>query len=254
MLFGFPLRALRDIKFSLDNGFDFGEVHLSGERIRRLWLESGVINDESGLMLTAHGPLEEVPIHDRQYFWNNYVPSIEDAIRTCHWMRINNLTIHLCMNVRFIKEKARRERIDALGGLVEYASRNKILLCLENVTESAEDIINLANEVPGLCFTLDIGHGQLGRPENICFEIIREIPDRIRHVHLHDNFGGDQGEDIHSAIGEGIIDFKRILSCLIHAGYKETAVLEVKKDGALLSLDNVKRLFCSRTTKSESSN
>ncbi|MBW1857069.1 MAG: sugar phosphate isomerase/epimerase, partial [Deltaproteobacteria bacterium] len=52
--------------------------------------------------------------------------------------------------------------------------------------------------------TLDIGHGQLLREENASFTIIKRYPDRIKHIHLHDNLGGNMPEnDLHLPPGKG---------------------------------------------------
>jgi sugar phosphate isomerase/epimerase len=76
--------------------------------------------------------------------------------------------------------------------------------------------------------TLDIGHGELLAPENTAYRFIATFPDRIRHIHIHDNRGGNSpNDDLHLPLGEGIINFPPILSALVHSGYDGTITLEV---------------------------
>ena len=52
---------------------------------------------------------------------------------------------------------------------------------------------------------------------------------RIRHFHLHDNWGGQsQDDDLHLPIGDGTLDFRAIVASLMSTGYDGTITLEVK--------------------------
>ena len=52
---------------------------------------------------------------------------------------------------------------------------------------------------------------------------------RIRHVHLHDNWGGQsQDDDLHLPIGDGTLDFRAIVASQMSTGYDGTITLEVK--------------------------
>jgi len=74
-----------------------------------------------------------------------------------------------------------------------------------------------------------VGHGQLLREENASFTIIKRYPDRIKHIHLHDNLGGNMPEkDLHLPPGKGSVDFKNIFNSLNNSGYTGTATLELK--------------------------
>jgi sugar phosphate isomerase/epimerase len=65
-------------------------------------------------------------------------------------------------------------------------------------------------------------------PENTAYRFIDRFPDRIRHIHIHDNRGGNSpGDDLHLPLGEGSINFPRILSALLQSGYDGTITLEV---------------------------
>jgi len=53
----------------------------------------------------------------------------------------------------------------------------------------------------------------------------------IRHVHLHDNLGGQlQADDLHLPVGGGSVDFRAIMTGLMNANYDGTITLEVKPE------------------------
>jgi len=75
-------------------------------------------------------------------------------------------------------------------------------------------------------FTLDVGHANLNR----CLPGFLATP--FSHMHLHDNNGK---QDSHSAVGEGNIDFRPVMSAMKQKN--ATAVIEVRTfDGAVESL------------------
>lgn len=66
-----------------------------------------------------------------------------------------------------------------------------------------------------------------GRAER-CLGLIARFPDRIRHVHLHDNHGGSGvAADLHLPIGHGCVDFAGILGLLRKAGCDDGFSFEI---------------------------
>jgi sugar phosphate isomerase/epimerase len=89
-----------------------------------------------------------------------------------------------------------------------------------------------------------VGHGQLLREENTSFTIIKKCPERIKHIHLHDNLGGNTPEDdLHLPPGRGIVDFKNIFNSLNNIGYIRTATLELKPVEIKSCLRFIKKLL-----------
>jgi len=79
--------------------------------------------------------------------------------------------------------------------------------------------------------TLDIGHGELLSDKNRAYGFIDKCFERIKHVHIHDNFGGDSPEDdLHLPLGEGKINFSSILLELKGKEYDNNITLEVKPE------------------------
>ncbi len=123
------------------------------------------------------------------------------------------------------------EKIRALKEIVEYGRRNSVAINLENLSESADDLEPAMNEVPNLGLTLDVGHANLVGLGNKSIAIIEKFGRLIRHVHLHDNRGGQsQADDLHLPIGDGTVDFRAIMTSLMNADYDGTLTLEVKPE------------------------
>jgi sugar phosphate isomerase/epimerase len=231
MLFGAPVRSLDDIKRLRSAGFDFGEIAIANAGARRMWWESGIINGGMGkFFLMAHGPLEDDP-YDSASLWNRYLPSLMATVDTLNRMVIHSLNIHFLMDSRFVSSIVLAEKRRVLAELVAYAGKNSVVINLENLSETAEDIEPVLDEVPHLGITLDIGHANLYSAENKSLAIIKKLGKSIRHVHLHDNFGGDSPKaDLHLPISEGNVDFRSIFKALLKIDYNRTITLEVKPE------------------------
>jgi sugar phosphate isomerase/epimerase len=231
MFCGAPVKSLDDIKRLRSAGFDFGEIAIANAGARRMWWESGIINGGMGkFFLMAHGPLEDDP-YDSTSLWNRYLPNLMATVDTLSRMSIHSLNIHFLMDSRFVSSIVLAEKRRALSELVNYAGKNSVSINLENLSETAEDIEPVWNEVPNLGITLDVGHANLYSAENKSISIIRKLGRSISHVHLHDNLGGDSPkDDLHLPIGEGNVDFGSILEALLETGYDRTITLEVKPE------------------------
>ncbi len=231
MFYGAPARSLDDIARLRRTGFDFGEIAIANAGARRMWWESGVMNGGLGkFFLMAHGPLEGDP-NDAGTLWNRYIPNLMATVDTLNRMSIRSLNIHLLLDRRIVSSLVLTEKIRALKEIVEYGRKNSVAINLENLSETAEDLEPVINEVPSLGLTLDVGHANLGGSENKSIAIIEKFGKRSRHVHLHDNRGGQsQADDLHLPIGDGTVDFRAIMTSLMNAGYDSTLTLEVKPE------------------------
>lgn len=231
MFFGAPVRSLDDITRLRRTGLDFGEIAIANAGSRRMWWESGVINGGLGkFFLMAHGPLEGNP-NDSGNLWNRYIPSLMATVDTLNRMSIRSLNIHLLVDRRIVSGLVLPEKIRALREIVQYGRKNSVAINLENLSETAEDLEPVISEVPGLGLTLDVGHANLGGSENRSIAFIERFGKLIRHVHLHDNRGGQsQTDDLHLPIGDGTVDFRAIMTSLVRVGYDGTITLEVKPE------------------------
>ncbi len=231
MLYGGHIKAPEDIDFLRNLKFDFGEVVVRDKASRALWSDSGIVNQfDDGFFLIAHGP-HEGPPNDLNNLWNTYIPALAETVDIIERMEITFLTIHLYMDPRFVKSAVIEEKKNALRRIVDYGRQHKVVISLENLSETAADLEAVVNVIPDLAITLDLGHGQLLAETNTSFGIIERLGQFIKHVHMHDNRGGSGvQDDLHLGIGNGIVDFPGILKALVGRGYDGTVTLELEKD------------------------
>ena len=119
-----------------------------------------------------------------------------------------------------------RRNMESVRLLFHFAGDNGVNAVLENamdpfVMRGVEDFKRFYAEVDEpVGLVLDTGHA------NITGELqgfLTELPDKIAHVHVHDNFGkGDQ----HLGIGYGNIDWKKTTDLLKKASYGGIVMVE----------------------------
>lgn len=101
-------------------------------------------------------------------------------------------------------------------------------LMIENLPgdfNTVKQLGDLLDPLPELGLHLDIGHANLQVEQNTTWDILRVYGDRLRHVHLHDNKGGNQ--DLHLPLGAGTMDIAKHVAELKSCGYDGTITLEV---------------------------
>jgi sugar phosphate isomerase/epimerase len=116
----------------------------------------------------------------------------------------------------------------SLGELLETATPLGVGLMIENLPDSFNTVAELGDllhELPELGLHLDIGHANLHRGQNVTEPILAAFGPRLRHVHLHDNKGGD--DDLHLPLGAGTLEVERHIRLLQATGYDDTITLEV---------------------------
>lgn len=128
-------------------------------------------------------------------------------------------------------EQVRKLNARAIARLVEDAAGRGIEIMVENLDRTfsgVADLMAIFEEVPEARFHLDVGHAnlRLGKGEsNRTEELLAAFGDRLAHVHMSDNRGGN--EDLHLPLGAGAIDWKGAIRQLKRAGYDATITLEV---------------------------
>jgi len=120
------------------------------------------------------------------------------------------------------------QNIRTFQELLPDARRLGVGLMIENLPGSyntAAQLGELLEPLPELGLHLDIGHANLEVSYNTTEEILTAYGSRLRHVHLHDNRGGNA--DLHLPLGCGDVDVRRHVRALRHCGYDGTITLEV---------------------------
>jgi sugar phosphate isomerase/epimerase len=125
---------------------------------------------------------------------------------------------------RFYIEK----NIESLRQLLPDVAKHGVGLMIENLPgdyNSAPQLGELLDAMPELGLHLDIGHANLQVPQNTTREILAAYGKRLRHVHLHDNKGGNA--DLHLPLGAGTVDLHASVEALQECGYDGAITLEV---------------------------
>lgn len=198
---------------------------------------------ELGLSYLVHAPNEGDP-RDLARLEGPFLEQTLRLLDGCAEIGAQLLTVHFWMDRRFIPGPVALHKAEILARMAREGVRRGVHISLENLSEDGQDLacaLEISNE---LWLTLDVGHGELMCSRNRALELLERFPERVHHVHLHDNRGGDLvGDDLHLAIGEGCIDFRTFLGALLKQEYRGTVTLEVPLDALSVSLERVLRIL-----------
>ena len=120
------------------------------------------------------------------------------------------------------------KNLQTLRELLPIAREVGVGLMIENLPGSFNTVVQLAqllDPVPELGLHLDIGHANLMVEANTTDELLAAYGRRLKHVHMHDNKGGNA--DLHLPLGSGNIDNIRFIRALQKCKYDATITLEV---------------------------
>lgn len=231
MRFGARAHSLDEVEFLAEAGFAFAEIDWRDPDLLREGLaELAALQDKYGLDYLAHGPNEGNPL-DVDRIAQVLGPRVRQLIDLAPELGIHLYTQHLWLDPRFMNAEVIARKLDVLETWVEHATRAGVTLCLENLSEHAGHFAPAFERLPDLGMTLDLGHGELLSERNAAFGFIARFPERIRHLHLHDNHGGEGvQDDLHLPIGEGRIDFTSILRALRSSGYAGGFSFEIRHE------------------------
>ena len=210
-------------------GYPYAEISLYlPEQIESELDELLEVKNQYGLSYLAHYPNEGNPV-DVANLRDRFLPRMKKLFELSASVGIKKGTFHFWLDERRIAHDLVLQKIEMIDDLVTSARSRGIVLCLENLSEPYFSFAPAFDRVPELRMTLDIGHAQLMTEENTSFGFIQNCFDRIRHVHVHDNKGGGSPkDDLHLPLGQGIVDYPRILSLLQEKGYTSTVTMELQ--------------------------
>lgn len=226
---GGTARSPEDVTSLYDLGLQFAEIPITNpSKFVPLVPIYQSLQKKLGLYYLCHGPREGDP-NDVETLNSAYLPKVFELFPIMQSLSMQLLTIHLWLDRRFIRKDALESKLDLLKRIVEQAAEHEIAVCIENLSEEASDLELAFHEIPGLMMTLDLGHGELLCEKNRSLGFIEKFPERIKHVHLHDNRGGSSHkDDLHLPPGEGVIDFTGLFEALRRIHYDRTVTLELK--------------------------
>jgi sugar phosphate isomerase/epimerase len=116
--------------------------------------------------------------------------------------------------------------VKRLGSLVRLAEVEGVVFAIETrigtLTESPDVAVELCRRVPGLGLTLDPSHYIAGPHQGKCFE---QVYPYVRHLHLRDTGRGP--DQFQVRVGQGEIEYGRIISHLERCNYDRLLTVEI---------------------------
>jgi len=226
---GGTARSPEDVTALYELGLQFAEIPIiDPDKIISLKEAYKDLSQRTGLYYLCHGPREGDP-NDTETLEVSYLPKLIRVLNIMPELDMRFLTVHLWMDPRFIRPKAISYKVGFLKRLIDLGREAGIEICLENLSETSNHLSDVFKALPHLNLTLDIGHAQLLSSRNTSYGFIDRFPERIKHVHIHDNYGGESPEDdLHLPVGKGIVEFEKILRKLKTIGYGRTFTLELR--------------------------
>jgi sugar phosphate isomerase/epimerase len=210
-------------------GYPYAEISLSDpQEVAAQFEEMVKFKTRYKISYLAHYPNEGNPF-DVKGLREHFVPKMKKLFDLSARLDIHKGTMHFWIDKRWASPGLISQKIELLKDMASYAEDKDIVLCIENLSERHESFIEAFDAVSSLRMTLDIGHAQLLARENTSFKFIEHVFEKIAHVHVHDNHGGTGvKDDLHLALGDGIVDYPKILNLLRQKGYRSTITMEVK--------------------------
>ena len=120
-------------------------------------------------------------------------------------------------------------KVSWLADLTRAAKAHGVIVTVENLDETPQELRKVLDAVPDLRYCLDIGHAHLDKREDGGRTYLEALGDRLGLVHVHDNHGGHGKEgDEHLPFGKGTIRLERDVLAL-KSRYEGRATLEIFK-------------------------
>lgn len=246
MTIGGRAHTIEEVIQVCDLGYPFVEINFNHPD--EIETNMGILQDikrKYGIYYLAHFPNEGNPA-DLKTLHDRFLPNVKKLLTLCPLLKIEKGTIHFWMDARmeWASEAVISEKLGLLSQLVDHAANCGVTLCLENLSCKYDSFTRFFSEIPALMMTMDIGHGQLLTRENTAFGFMAHLFDKIAHVHVHDNLGGDKAtDDLHLPLGRGIVDFPKIFTILRNKKYESTMTMEVAPDKMAATHGLIMRYF-----------
>jgi len=227
--------------------FSSVELILDGHHLRENFRKLKEMIESYSLGVSIHAPFSDLNIASlNDIIREDSLQQIKYAMEIAHKLEAELFTFHsgrLSPYSLWYTDKAWEVNLNSIKELYGSAEELGLSLCIENMPEGLETMLSSPGEVEKLIdtlgevyFTLDIGHACTGGE---ALEMIKVMGSRIRNVHIHDN---TREKDEHLAVGDGKINFRRIISGL--KMYKGNLVIEVhKEEDVLRSKENLEKML-----------
>ena len=167
---------------------------------------------------------------------------IEAQLATVHFGRYSPLGLSY-------PETAVERNLKSVREIASFSESLGIKVAFENAPEGFGamlgplDLIEKLTTEEDIKITLDVGHANTWGIS--VEEFISRLNSSIAHAHLHDNTGDS---DLHMALGEGGIDYKKVLKAFRKIKYKNALCLEMLCEEDLKRSRNMIRTLLSEGT------
>lgn len=220
-------------------GYDFAELDL-GSPIEPNKTFETELKKVKNIIPILVGHLPEID------FKKEEIEKCKKVIEILSNQNINLFVIHL-FSRNLPTENNFDLKIKYLKELTDFAKSKNSVLVLENTEEDVDTLKKVFNKIPEINFCLDIGHANLFAKENRSIGLINNFGKVLKHIHIHDNVGGDAEKfDLHLPIGAGRINFTPIFDKLKEMKYLGNITLEVynpDKEYRKISIGRVRKLL-----------
>ena len=213
------------------------------------------IHETTNLVLSLHAPLSDINIASvNERMWEESIRQIKESIENTYEFIDDICVVHpgffSPLSVQ-MPDTAVQKATAGLTTLCEFAADRGLRIAVENLTSAnmlmgryPDELIQLVRGVNmdnlGVC--IDVAHANTTKKLDEFLGITAKADDvKIIHMHASDNFGAD---DLHLPLGEGNLDWKKVLDGINNNGYEGIIVLELYTlDGGIESLEYINKVL-----------
>lgn len=180
--------------------------------------------------ISAHGPfLDMVPCSFDAQIKKVTMERFQDAYDCMKELNGKYIVYHTCLVPPIYYESTWRNNSIEFWKKFMDDKDDSVQVYLENVFDSnPEPIAEVIDSVdhPAFGFCMDIGHANCFSKRAIIDGWIREMGDRIKHFHVHNNNGV---RDLHSYLEDGTIPIKKVLDEIVNRFPNADWTLEINE-------------------------
>ncbi len=213
------------------------------------------VHETTNLVLSLHAPLSDINIASvNERMWEESIRQTKESIENTYEFIDDICVVHpgffSPLSVQ-MPDTAVQKAVAGLTTLCEFAADRGLRIAVENLTSAnmlmgryPDELIQLVRGVNmdnlGVC--IDVAHANTTKKLDEFLGITAKAEDvKIIHMHASDNFGAD---DLHLPLGEGNLDWKKVLNGINNNGYEGIIVLELYAlDGGIASLEFIKKVL-----------
>ena len=223
---------IKEIEWIAEMGFDFVDLTLEPPMAQPRQLDIPALRavlDRTGLYVVGHTAYYLPLCSPFESLRRAAVQELEVCLDVFGQLGARWMNLHPDRQAPFHDRKFIIERnLQSIRELLPKARQYGIGLMIENLPgnfNTARQLSELLDPMPELGLHLDIGHANLLVELNSTDELLATYGRRLRHVHLHDNKGGNA--DLHLPLGAGNLETDHHIRALQAIGYDATITLEV---------------------------